>query len=353
MLTQLISIRTDVARRYFAWETPANNDPSLQQLREYDMPGTAVQECHQIFRSKLEDVLRKVHDRNVNRKKDFDGRAAYKVFCDTWFGKKSIVDIIFRCGHWDESVADRWSDDRKQHPSGIAGSRAATTNQATQKAKNARREAHYELQKYNGYSCLMKAHGPCGRCGTDTATTNQHRVQCWVCQVEDHIVCTWCRQDCVWRQEACAGADSWHYPGRGKLEIHDQTSACESCGLGPTRLPDGGHHNKPDGSAFLACKECSRWLCYRCRFDQSVGFCITCPALQLRTNGHWGVCLRAPSTCKPWEEIASLLEKADRLSEAACTPCKKAGQQHYHIIPAPESRSVRISRDLKHQDKEY
>ena len=67
VLTQLISIRTDVARGYFAWETPANNDPSLQQLREYDMPGTAVKECHDIFRSKLYDVQEREQEEGLRR----------------------------------------------------------------------------------------------------------------------------------------------------------------------------------------------------------------------------------------------------------------------------------------------
>jgi hypothetical protein len=152
--------------------------------------------------------------------------------------------------------------------------------------------------------------------------------------------------------EARAGSDSWHYPGSGQLESHDQTGACESCLLGRSHVP-GGLDKEPDAPVFLACIECNRWLCKRCRWDQSVGYCITCPALQLQTGGHWGLSLRAPSSCKPWEEIGQLLEKADRLSAAAGTPCKKAGKwQHYYDTSVPEGRSMRISRDLQHK-KEY
>jgi hypothetical protein len=75
-LAQWCSIRLDIARRYLAKETPPIKDPSLQQLREYNMPGTAIQECHTMFRAKLEDVLRKSHEGNEKKKKPFESRAA-------------------------------------------------------------------------------------------------------------------------------------------------------------------------------------------------------------------------------------------------------------------------------------
>ena len=73
----------------------------------------------------------------------------YKAFCDTWFCKKSIVDTIFRIGHWNKEAADKWELDRTQHPSGAADSRATTKAQIAQQA---RRDAHYALQRHKKVS---------------------------------------------------------------------------------------------------------------------------------------------------------------------------------------------------------
>ena len=53
LLTQLISIRTDVARVYLALDTPAINHPSLQQLREYSFPAAQFRSA---TRSSKEDL---------------------------------------------------------------------------------------------------------------------------------------------------------------------------------------------------------------------------------------------------------------------------------------------------------
>ena len=49
---------------------------SVKQLRDYVMPGSAVQECHDIFKKKLEVALRAHHDANPNRKNKFYLRSA-------------------------------------------------------------------------------------------------------------------------------------------------------------------------------------------------------------------------------------------------------------------------------------
>ena len=48
-----------------------------------------------------------------------------------------------------------------------------------------------------------------------------------------------------------------------------------------------------------------------------------------------------------------MMDRADRLSEAVGTFCKKAGdQQHYHDGSAPEGRGMRISREWRRTEHE-
>ena len=68
-------------------------------------------------------------------------------------------------------------------------------------------------------------------------------------------------------------------------------------------------------------------------------------------GGHWGVNLRMQWGCLPWEKIESLLERADRLSAAADTPCKKAGgNQYYHSMSVAAGRGAMISFSVPHKD---
>ncbi len=58
--------------------------------------------------------------------------------------------------------------------------------------------------------------------------------------------------------------------------------------------------------------------------------------------------LRMPPTCKPWKLIEGLLERADRLSVEAGTPCKKAGHvKHYHTTSFAAGRGERTARRFK------
>lgn len=75
-LRHLCTIRCEVAVRYLAMELEPNLSPSVQDLREYRMPGTAVGECHKIYLAKLLPVLKMSHDANENKKKAFDARGA-------------------------------------------------------------------------------------------------------------------------------------------------------------------------------------------------------------------------------------------------------------------------------------
>ena len=75
----MCKIRCDVAVRYLALEPVPNLNPSVQDLRKYIMPGTAVGECHRIYLEKLRPVLERNHELNPRRKHKFDSRAACVV----------------------------------------------------------------------------------------------------------------------------------------------------------------------------------------------------------------------------------------------------------------------------------
>ena len=123
--------------------------------------------------------------------------------------------------------------------------------------------------------------------------------------------------------------------------------------FGKSLLP-GGREHSPAAPVLLPCMECNRWLCKRCRLPHRVGYCITCPAKQNQTDGHWGVSLRAPRSSISWNEVCDKMDRADRLSEEAGTLCKKAGKhQHYHDGSAPESRGMRINREWWHTEREW
>ena len=162
----------------------------------------------------------------------------YKAFCDTWFCKKSIVDTIFRIGHWSKEAADKWELDRTQHPSGAADSRATTKAQIAQQA---RRDAHYALQRHTKYRYNRMLAGICDTCGADTAKQHMHRIKCWVCsrlvcqsekcRVAEHSLCTECRPRCRIRPDQTGDRENLHFRTAGILPERDQPEVCDSCNL--------------------------------------------------------------------------------------------------------------------------
>ena len=152
--------------------------------------------------------------------------------------QKSIVYTIFRIGHWSKEAADKWELDRTQHPSGAADSRATTKAQIAQQA---RRDAHYALQRYTKYRYNRALAGICDACGADTAKQHMHRIKCWVCsnlvcqsekcRVAEHSLCTECRPRCCSRPDQTGDRDNLHFRIAGILPERDQPEVCDSCNL--------------------------------------------------------------------------------------------------------------------------
>ena len=146
----------------------------------------------------------------------------------------SVVDTIFRIGHWNQEIADRWHLDRTEHLRGIADSRADKTEKTKpQIAHIARREAHYQLQRYTKYRNFRQPAGICSLCGTETTLA---RVKCWVCNglacqechVAEHVLCNYCKEYCHTRPDHTRDYENLHYLPPGRLAPHAQSSACES-----------------------------------------------------------------------------------------------------------------------------
>ena len=72
----LCIIRGGVAVKYFALEPVPNLSPSVKDLLAYDMPGTAVAECHDILCERLLPAMKAFHEANPNRKHNFRKRDA-------------------------------------------------------------------------------------------------------------------------------------------------------------------------------------------------------------------------------------------------------------------------------------
>ncbi len=68
----LCEIRARVARLYIAKGTPPITNPTVRQLRDYELPGSAVGECHSQFQFHLRQLLQKHHKDNKNKKKEPD-----------------------------------------------------------------------------------------------------------------------------------------------------------------------------------------------------------------------------------------------------------------------------------------
>ena len=72
----LCPIRCEVAATYLAVEQVPNLSPSVQVLRSYELPGTAVSKCHEILSGRLLNAMKEHHEANPNRKRIFNQRAA-------------------------------------------------------------------------------------------------------------------------------------------------------------------------------------------------------------------------------------------------------------------------------------
>ena len=72
----LCIIRGGVAVKYFALEPVPNLSPSVKDLLAYDMPGTAVAECHDILCERLLPAMKAFHEANPNKKHNFRKRDA-------------------------------------------------------------------------------------------------------------------------------------------------------------------------------------------------------------------------------------------------------------------------------------
>ena len=127
----------------------------------------------------------------------------YKVFVDNMFGRKSVVDAIFRAGGWSNRIAEAWRRDRatrKAPPDGEGG----TASSRAAAAKKARRAAHGEMQRRDKYDHSWIVPGRCDNCTWDTQKKRAYRVKCYICKqcvcimcsVEGHVLCINCRGLC-------------------------------------------------------------------------------------------------------------------------------------------------------------
>ena len=64
----LCLIRFEVAATYLAVEQAPNLSPSLQVLRSYELPGTAVAKCHEVLLGRLLNAMKGHHEANPNHK---------------------------------------------------------------------------------------------------------------------------------------------------------------------------------------------------------------------------------------------------------------------------------------------
>ena len=75
-IMNLCIIRGGVAVKCFALEPVPSFSPSVKDLLAYDMPGTAVAECHDILCERLLPAMKAFHEANPNRKHNFRKRDA-------------------------------------------------------------------------------------------------------------------------------------------------------------------------------------------------------------------------------------------------------------------------------------
>lgn len=116
--------------------------------------------------------------------------ARYKAFVDTFFRKKSLVDAIFRTGHWNEALAGTFAGDL----GGLVPSQSALPPKETHAARALRKDALRARMTRKKWLQGNVNPGRCQQCGwhTDWETHEwyQNRTQCWVC--EDIVCKRWC-----------------------------------------------------------------------------------------------------------------------------------------------------------------
>ena len=114
----------------------------------------------------------------------------YKVFLDQFFRKKSLVDAIFRAGHWNEALAHKFGE---SVAGGLVPSQSALTPEETSHARSLRRLALQERMRRKKWLHASHPGGDCQNCGWKTQWDEpafQLLTQCWVCE---KLVCKrWC-----------------------------------------------------------------------------------------------------------------------------------------------------------------
>ena len=82
---------------------------------------------------------------------------------DSWYGKKSVVDVIFRVGHWNEQLAKLYREDKAHNPRTRApadsqGDEERAAQQAVREASDLRRHARYERRRRKKWANRMTSY---------------------------------------------------------------------------------------------------------------------------------------------------------------------------------------------------
>ena len=80
---------------------------------------------------------------------------------DSWYSKKSVVDVIFRVGHWDARLAQLYTEDRERNPRKRAPADSQGAKQEktpAQKASAARHKARYERRRRQKWATRMTSY---------------------------------------------------------------------------------------------------------------------------------------------------------------------------------------------------
>jgi hypothetical protein len=333
----LLLVRAVVVQDHIAKERRVPKEQvTVRDMVEFDvLDNHLVSRCHDVYTHHLSDILREHHERFGKPGNKFNRRGAYKVFCDQWFGKKSIVDCIFRVGHWNADLTEMYENALTN--GGYATSRVGATRrkedpEPLRAAFESRKKARYARQRFDRYQAAHQAPGTCDHCsfvenyGLIMCMCCKAKVCSW-CQVKDHVLCTDClatRQDRVKWYADSVGAAS---PDGGSYHVLEadivstaQPTECANCHLtlqqvtkADTSLPDSFKPFPP----WAKCVTCGRWLCRRCREKDNRGHCLDCPKLQSESGGHWGPSARIPRNATSAQSVAELEAKARQLTERA------------------------------------
>ncbi len=239
---------------------------------------------------------------------------------DTWFRKKSLVDTIFKTGHWNERLATMYAADLALHGGGASSPAAVTTEEAQRRAQHRhafklRRNALFWRNKMRKAELASRTPGECANCGW---SEQDCRIQCWVCkrlvctfcQVTNHVLCHRCKDLC--REEF----DGYHYLEPPELPLHSCTDHCESCHTPTTPGDAGASRVAPATGELQECYLCHRWLCVACRLDQTPAHCVVCPVERAKNKGHTGLSLRVPRSTPTPDMVEDLTRRADQATAA-------------------------------------